>query len=76
MKKNEEKRSPKLLRTTDQIVARLSDFKTITQLAKILRVAKPTADNYVRQLCKTRKVQKKKIRQGDRGPMAIAYRVA
>ncbi len=70
------KRSPKLLRTPEQVAARLTTFRTITQLATILRVEKPTADNYVRQLKKVRKLETKQVRQGERGPKAIAYKVA
>ncbi len=62
--------------TTEDVAKKLGEFKTVTQLAKELKVTKPTAANYVHRLQKARKVETKDMRQGKRGPLAIAYRVA
>jgi Fic family protein len=59
----------------ERITKALAGFKTTAELSKILKVTKVTAQNYVNRLRKNRKVETKKVRQGDRGPLAIAYRV-
>lgn len=60
----------------DAVAKRLAKFKTITALAKELKVTKPTAINYVHKLMTIRKVETQNVRQGIRGPQAIAYRVS
>lgn len=64
-------------RYTDERIAKaLTDYKTVARLATNLKVTKVTAQSYVNRLSKGRKVQTKKVRQGDRGPLAVAYKVA
>lgn len=60
----------------NSVAKRLAKFKTIHALAKELNVTKPTAINYVHKLMATRKVETQNVRQGIRGPQAIAYRVS
>ena len=58
----------------EAIAKKPSGFKTVTQLATALNVSNPTAANYINRLNKTRKVESKEVRQGKRGPLAVAYR--
>lgn len=58
-----------------EVAKKLGAFKTIKELAKLLKVTTPAAQNYVNALKDTRKVETKEVRQGLRGPLAIAYKV-
>lgn len=54
---------------------KLSGFTTVRQLSKALKVTLPAAQNYINALKKVRKVESKEVRQGKRGPLAVAFRV-
>lgn len=58
------------------VASNLEAWKTSRQLAKALHITPPAALNYLNQLKESRKVETKQIRQGLRGPLATAYRVA
>lgn len=57
-----------------EVAKELSGFTTKRQLAKALKVTVPAAQNYIEALKKVRKLETKEIRQGKRGPLALAYR--
>lgn len=58
-----------------QVAKLLGGFKTIKELAKKLKITTPAAQNYVNALKILHKIETKEVRQGLRGPLAIAYRV-
>lgn len=58
-----------------EVAKLLGGFKTIKELAKKLKVTTPAAQNYVNALKGIHKIETKEVRQGLRGPLAIAYRV-
>lgn len=72
--KKAEKKSRRAFSDAD-VAKLLGGFKTVRELAKLLKVTTPAAQNYVNALKDVRKVETKEVRQGLRGPLAIAYRV-
>lgn len=72
--KKAEKKSRRAFSDAD-VAKLLAGFKTVRELAKLLKVTTPAAQNYVNALKGVRKVETKEVRQGLRGPLAIAYRV-
>lgn len=61
---------------SDSDVAKvLAAWKTVRELAKLFKITTPAAQNYVNALKGVRKVETKEVRQGLRGPLAVAYRV-
>lgn len=72
--KKAEKKSRRAFSDAD-VAKHLSKLTTVRQLAKQLKVTVPAAQNYLNALKGVRKVETKEVRQGKRGPLAIAYRV-
>lgn len=72
--KKAEKKSRRAFSDAD-VSKLLGSFKTVRELAKLLKVTTPAAQNYVNALKGARKVETKEVRQGLRGPLAIAYRI-
>lgn len=62
--------------TNAEVAKRLFTFKTVRELATALKVTPPAALNYVNKLKEDMyKLDRKTVRQGDRGPLATAYKV-
>lgn len=72
--KKAEKKSRRAFSDAD-VSKLLAGWKTVREVAKLLKVTTPAAQNYVNALKGVRKVATKEVRQGLRGPLAIAYRV-
>lgn len=60
---------------TEAVLKALATPKTAVQLAEALGITKTTAQVYLKKLIKARKLKSKLVRQGKRGPKAIAFEV-